>query len=174
MIEIRKTKKSDQNQLLNMYTKAATYLDGLARNQSEISEEYVADFLNEVKNSGLSYVAIDNGVIVGEIHTYSIGIDCFSHVLSNLTIAVDPDYHSKGVGRKVFTALLNEVVQNHKSITRIELATRETHQRAIAFYQSMGFKIEGRFEGRVKCHDGSIVADIPMAWHRSEYEEQNI
>ncbi len=174
MIKVRKTKTSDQTQLLDMYKKAATYEDGLARNPTEINIEYIKGFLNHVKTSGLSYVAIDDGVLVGEIHTYSIGLDCFSHVLSNLTIAVDPDCHSKGIGRKVFTALLDDVIQNHKYITRIELATRETHKKAIEFYQSMGFKIEGRFEGRVKCHDGSIVADIPMSWHRSDPEETNI
>jgi putative acetyltransferase len=173
MINIRKTKLSDQAKLFEMYKKAATYLDGLARNESEVTLEYVADFLSKVKASGLSYVALDKALIVGEIHSYRIGLDCFSHMLSNLTIAVDPDCHSQGIGRKLFTRFIEEVVSNHKDISRIELATRETHQNAIAFYQSMGFKIEGRFEGRVKCHNGCLVADIPMAWHRADYEETN-
>jgi putative acetyltransferase len=174
MLNIRKTKSSDQQKIFAMYKKAATYLDGLARTVEEINIEYIDDFLKNVRKSGLSYVALDKSIVVGEIHAYPIGIDCFSHMLSNLTIAVDPSYHSQGIGRQLFTCFLEEVIANHKDITRIELATRETNQRAIAFYQSMGFIIEGRFEGRVKCHDGSVVADIPMAWHRSAYEDMNL
>jgi ribosomal protein S18 acetylase RimI-like enzyme len=171
MITVRKTKFSDQTKIFEMYKKAAKYVDGLARNEKEITLEYVADFLSHVEKLGLSFVAVDNEVIVGEIHCYRINLECFAHMLSNLTIAVDPDFHSKGVGRKLFNRLIDEVLANHTHITRIELASRETNQKAIDFYSSLGFKIEGRFEGRVKNHDGTLVADIPMAWHRKDHEE---
>jgi ribosomal protein S18 acetylase RimI-like enzyme len=48
----------------------------------------------------------------------------------------------------------------------VELIARESNAKAIAFYQSLGFVIEGRFERRIRNPDGSLEADIPMAWLR--------
>jgi ribosomal protein S18 acetylase RimI-like enzyme len=42
---------------------------------------------------------------------------------------------------------------------------RESNQKALAFYQSLGFVREGRLEGRIRGAGGP-EADIPMAWLR--------
>jgi ribosomal protein S18 acetylase RimI-like enzyme len=47
---------------------------------------------------------------------------------------------------------------------------RETNLKAIAFYQSLGFRIEGRFEMRIKTTQKIYEADIPMMWQNPNYE----
>jgi putative acetyltransferase len=48
----------------------------------------------------------------------------------------------------------------------VELIARESNARAIGLYESLGFRREGRLEGRVRRPDGVVEADIPMAWVR--------
>ena len=58
------------------------------------------------------------------------------------------------------------VVQDHPDITRVELITSETNHRALRLYEGMGFRREGRLAGRVMWPDGTLDADIPLAWFR--------
>lgn len=67
----------------------------------------------------------------------------------------------------LFSALLSEVEQNHLQILRVELLARESNQRAIRFYESLGFHLEGRLEKRIRSVDGGFEADLSMAWLRS-------
>jgi putative acetyltransferase len=68
------------------------------------------------------------------------------------------------VGRSLFSALLDYISRERKDIFRVELHARESNPKAIELYQKVGFKVEGRAEGRVLDPDGSIVADVPMGW----------
>jgi len=54
-------------------------------------------------------------------------------------------------------------------ILRIELIARESNKKAIAFYQKLGFQIEGRLLNRIKTESG-FEADIPMAWMNDNYQ----
>lgn len=69
-----------------------------------------------------------------------------------------------GVGRRLFEALLAAVQARFPHVSRVELLVRESNARAIARYEQLGFRKEGRFAGRVADAHG-LEADIPMAWH---------
>jgi ribosomal protein S18 acetylase RimI-like enzyme len=43
---------------------------------------------------------------------------------------------------------------------RVELITRESNKKAIKFYESIGFVIEGRFGKRIKNADGEVLKPI--------------
>lgn len=45
----------------------------------------------------------------------------FNHVLSDLTIAVDPEYQGRGLGNRLFQTLLDHVTEERKDILRVEL-----------------------------------------------------
>jgi len=90
-------------------------------------------------------------------------------VLSELTIVVHPDFQGKGVGKLLFLHLLQEIKAHRKDIYRVELIARESNRKAIAFYQSIGFKIEGRLVGRISTGHGAFEADIPMAWFNENF-----
>ncbi len=164
---IRPTVAGDQPAIVQLYRSVAAEPGGLARLQWEVDEHYVADFLGAASERGLSLVVETDGRIVGEIHAYSPKLFCFSHVLSELTIAVDPDAQGGGVGRRLFEAFMEAVRTEHPEIERVELIARESNLRAIQFYESLGFRREGTFRGRIRNLDGSVESDIPMAWLRT-------
>ena len=166
MLTIRTTERGDLASVLALYRAVAETPGGLARLSSEVDEDYVRSFLDRALKDGLSLVALnDRGHLVGEIHGYRPGLYCFSHVLSELTIAVSPDAQGSGVGRQLFEGFMEAVVA-WPEITRVELIARESNDRAIRFYESLGFSVEGRLEGRIRNVDGSFEADVPMAWRR--------
>jgi putative acetyltransferase len=98
------------------------------------------------------------GSAVGEVHTYRPKPGVFSHVLSELTIAVHPDYQGHGVGRALFSSLLADVESRHPEIHRVELVARQSHDRAIRAYASLGFRIEGNMVDRIRGLDGGFEA----------------
>ena len=107
--------------------------------------------------------------IVGELHAYPIGPKIFEHVLSNLTIAVHPDFQGQGIGKQLFTYFLNIVETEMPHILRVELDTRDGNERAIALYQNVGFIIEGRLRNCDKLEDGRFFDDLPMGWLNKNY-----
>ena len=164
-MNIRQTEIGDATAVHNLYKKVAASPGGLARLRNEITEKYVREFLKKSISNGVSVVSVhSNGQIVGELHAYCPELFCFSHVLTDLTVAVDPDFRKQGIARQLFERLFKEIDENVKQIKRLELISRESNSAAIAFYESIGFKKEGKLEGRIKNVDGSIEADIPMGW----------
>lgn len=164
---------SDHERIKALYKKVAATSGGIAREESEITDDYIQSFLKKSIEHGLIIVADhpeDESQVIAEIHGYSPAINIFQHVLSNVTIVVEPDFQGKKIGRTIFTIFQEEIALNHHNIGRVELFTRESNTKALAFYQSIGFRIEGRFEMRIKNLDGSYEADIPMAWQNPNFE----
>ena len=172
-MHIRTAEKNDFARIKRLYQRVARQGGGIARTEDEVTDEYVHGFLNKALSQGIILVAVDeknDDELIGEVHTYKHGIQVFDHVLGNLTIAVDPDHQGKKVGRTLFTILLEEIGLNRPDIGRVELMVRESNVRAIEFYQSLGFQIEGRFEMRVISPNNEYEADIPMAWQNPNFE----
>jgi putative acetyltransferase len=152
---------------VQLYRAVARTPGGLARLEHEIDPGYVQGFLDKALSSGESFVAVTtDGALVGEIHAALPGPFCFSHVLSDLTIAVHPDAQGLGVGRRLFETLMATVRRNRPEILRVELVARQSNERAIAFYESLGFEREGTMRRRIRNLDGTFEPDIPMAWLR--------
>ena len=172
-MHIRTAEPGDVQKIKRLYQAVAMRGDGLARREEEITDEYVEDFLTKSLDRGLIIVVehpTNQEELIGEIHAFSPGIEVFNHLYSSLTIAVHPDYQGKKVGRTIFTIFLEEIGLNRHNIGKVELITRESNERAIAFYQSLGFKIEGRMEMRIKDKTGNYEADIPMGWQNPNFE----
>lgn len=167
-LTIRPATRADLGAVLGLYRAVAATPGGLARLEHEVDEAYVAGFLEKALRSGVGLVAVDaEARIVGEIHAGGPGLFCFAHVLTDLTIAVDPGSQGAGLGRMLFERFMTEVREKRPDISRVELIARESNTKAIRFYESLGFKVEGRFEGRIANLDGTREADIPMGWVRA-------
>ena len=166
MVKVRETQASDQDAVYSLYRRVASVPGGLARLEEEVDAAYVAGFLGAALDRGLSFVAETDAGIVGEIHAYPPGLFCFAHVLSELTIAVDPGAQGGGVGRRLFERFMQTVRDQRPAVQRVELIARESNLRAIQFYESLGFEREGVFRDRIRNLDGSVESDIPMAWIR--------
>ena len=166
-IIIRPAHTDDATGILELYIRVADVPGGLARLRSEVDLAYIESFLHKALEHGLTFVATsEDGDIVGEIHAYTPGIYCFSHVFTDLTIAVDPDAQGRGVGRQLFERFMVAVESERTDIRRVELIARESNAKAIRFYESLGFKVEGELVSRIRNVDGSFESDIPMAWTR--------
>ena len=167
-VTIRSAEAADLGAIVDLYRQVARIPGGLARLEHEIHEDYVRGFLDHALASGLSFVAAsEDGQLLGEIHAYPPGPFCFSHVLSELTIAVHPAAQGLGVGRRLFEKLMDAVQLERPEILRVELIARQSNARAIAFYESLGFEREGALRRRIRNLDGSLEPDIPMAWLRA-------
>jgi len=170
MFTVRNANTTDKGLLLQLYKKVAARTVGIARTETEITEAYIQHFMEHARETGIQLVVTHENVIIGEIHCYQLFPAVFRHVLSELTIVVDPDFHGKGIGKLIFTQLLNDITANRPDILRVELIARESNQKAIALYQKLGFKEEGRFEKRI-ASEGGFEADIPMAWFNPAFKQ---
>ncbi len=165
---IRAATLSDLNLIAKLYQAVAVIPGGIARQADEITWEYVENNLSKSLQNGICLVAEEDNQVVAEIHSFKLVPKVFDHVLSELTIVVHPDCQGKGIGKEIFTTFLQEVKTNRPEILRVELIARESNEKAINFYQKIGFRIEGKLENRISNPDGTFESDIPMAWVRDQ------
>ena len=161
----------DKHKILTLYREITSRPHGLVREAHEITEEYVDKFLGNSLADGIILV-VDDGEgagLIGEIHTYRPTLSALSHVLEHLTVTVHPSFQTRGVGRALFVAMLDEVRSDHPEVLRVEMIAKESNHAAISLYKSLGFVGEGRMEKRIKKADGSFEADILMVWMNPDY-----
>lgn len=168
---VRKAELSDLQKIVKLYRVVATRSGGIARQADEVTEMYVQNFIEICHDTGIILTIEDPSnpeTLIAEVHTCRPGIRVFSHLFSDLTIAVHPDYQGKGLGSLLFQTLLQEIESKHPEIFRVELIVKESNQKAIRFYKRFGFRAEGRLEKRISDKKGELEADIPMAWIRQD------
>jgi putative acetyltransferase len=172
-MHIRTAAREDWSKIQMLYREVAGTEGGIARFEDEITDSYVQNFIAKSLEAGFMLVAEhpeNPDELVGEIHAYKPEPRVFSHIFSSLTIAVHPAFQGKKIGRTLFTIFLEEIGLNRPDIGRVELVVRESNHKAIAFYQSFGFRIEGRLEMRIKTSQNTYEADIPMMWQNPNFE----
>jgi ribosomal protein S18 acetylase RimI-like enzyme len=172
-MHIRTAEPSDLQKIKKLYEIVAASGDGIARLPHEISESYVENFISKSLSTGV-IVVVENphnpDELIAEVHAYTPGIAVFNHVLSDLTIVVHPAFQGRKLGRTIFTIFLEEIGLHRPDIGRVELVARESNEKAIKLYQSLGFRIEGRLEMRIKTQENTYEADIAMGWQNPNYE----
>ncbi len=161
-IETRRAIEADIDAICTLHKRAAAEPIGLARRPDEISRDYVAGFVTASLARGLIMVAENGGRLLGDIQATTPQPRLFSHVLSDLTIAIDPEAQGQGVGRRLFTDFLATVRRDLPHIRRVELFCRPDNPRGYPFYESLGFVIEGRLRGRVCTAEGTYIDDFFM------------
>lgn len=164
--------ENDLESVYDVYEQVARIKGGFARSPEEITLDYVRSFMEEVRaKEGVQMVAVHevSNRVVGEIHCFKIGLEVFEHLLSHLTMAVHPKFQGRGIGKILFSKLLEFVSLNRKDVMRIELIARESNVKAIEMYKKLGFREEGRMENRIKSSVGTFEDDIPMAWMNKMY-----
>jgi ribosomal protein S18 acetylase RimI-like enzyme len=169
---LRSATTEDIPHIRSLYQAVASHVGGLAREADEITMAYVTNNVIKSLKTGIILVAQhpEESMIIGEIHACSLEPRVFSHVLSELTIAVHPQFQGIGLGRMLFQTLLQEVENIRTDILRVELIARESNTKAIHFYQQLGFQVEGKLSRRINSGNGSFEADIPMAWVNKNFK----
>lgn len=159
-ISYRPLSMADATAMLAMMRRAE---GGLGRLPHEMDLAWAEETLGHALDGGVAIGAWSDDRLAGVIKAGRMPSVQFQHVLWDLTIAVDPDFQGRGVGRGLFEALFAAAVTLTPRIERIELVVREGLGHAIRLYENMGFRPEGRFERRFHLADGSYEADLPMA-----------
>lgn len=165
---------ADKQKILLLYRRVARRTGGIARSEEEVTQEYIQDCMDHAASTGIQLVVDhpnDPEEIIAEIHGYKMSPKVFAHVISELTIAVDPDFQGLGIGRLIFTGFLDQITKNRPDILRVELATQESNAKALKLYKGVGFVTEGRFEKRIRMHNHEFDADIAMAWFNKNFVE---
>ncbi len=163
----------DLHRLILLYKAVARVEGGIARLEHEVTEEYVKNFLQKSMSTGVIIVGEnpDNAdELVASIHGYKAGIRVFEHVLGEVTLVVHPHFQGKKIGRTILTIFLEEIGRNRMDIGKVELIARESNLKAIQLYQSLGFRVEGRMEMRIRTPHHTYEADIPMGWQNPNFE----
>lgn len=158
----RRATSDDVPAILAVYKAAARQGNGILRREDEVTEAYITHNMANSLATGLSILAERDGACVGELHGWARPVRQLAHVLSDLTIAVDPAVQGQGVGRLLFENFIATVRRDMPHIRVIELYCREDNVRAIALYEAMGFVLEGRLTNRVALDDGTYKDDLLM------------
>lgn len=172
-MHFREGNTSDVAAIVALYRGVAERSGGIARAPEEITESYVHGFVSDSQDRGLIIVCEhpeEPTRIIAEIHAFKPGISVFDHVFSNLTLVVDPDFQGRKIGRTLMTIFLEEIARNRNDVGKVELIVRESNSSAISLYQSLGFRIEGRLEMRIRTASREYEADIPMGWQNPSYD----
>ena len=167
-VTLRPGTAADAPAIAALYRAVAVVPGGIARAPAEVTAEYVNGFVARSLARGVILVAERDGLpgLAGEVHAYRSELQIFAHVLGELKVAVHPMAQGQGIGHRLFVTLLDLVTREHPDITRVELITQETNHRALRLYEGLGFRREGRLAGRIRQPDGTLDADIPLAWLR--------
>jgi putative acetyltransferase len=160
---VRPAVPEDAAGILALHRKVAAQPGGLARQPDEVTVDYVAHAMAVAADGGVNLVAVDSdGALCGELHVERMKIAIFAHVLTDLTVAVDPDWQGRGVGSALFRALIDTARTLTPPIRRIELWTGAANLGAQRLYERLGFQIEGRMIGRGRLPGGVVDDDIVM------------
>lgn len=160
---IRSTTMDDARAVAAVHRATASIPGGIARRPEEITDAYIVRVLTAALADGVGLVAVDEGAaVIGEIHAVRIPVQLFSHVLSDLTVAVHPDWRGRGVGSALFQALFAAARAMDPPIVRVELNAGAGNAGALRLYERLGFRVEGRLEKRGRFPDGTFEDDIAM------------
>ncbi|USQ94000.1 GNAT family N-acetyltransferase [Caulobacter sp. RL271] len=157
--EIRPATGADRDGVVVLHKAAAVTPGALARAPEEVTLAY-GDYAIA---SDICLVAVEaDATVVGEIHASRETVALFAHVLGGLTVAVHPERQGRGIGSKLFKALIAWARTQDPAILRIELAAGAGNPGAIRLYERLGFKHEGRQVARGRLPDGRFEDDILM------------
>ncbi|MDR6625182.1 N-acetyltransferase [Caulobacter segnis] len=158
-ITIRAATSADREAIVALHKAAAVTPGALARAPEEVTPAYAEAAIK----SDICLVAVEpDGFVLGEIHAKRETVALFAHVLGSLTVAVHPERQGRGVGSKLFEALIAWAKAQEPPILRIELAAGAGNPGAIRLYERLGFKHEGRQVARGRLPDGRFEDDILM------------
>jgi len=127
--------------------------------------EGVQVFKSEVKKNHNFIVAVNNDKIIGLASWHMQGLP--KHQLAELDrIALLPEYRGKGISKKIFYFVLNNMKKKYKKdksrIRKIYLLTHASNKRAQKFYEKLGMKHEATLKNHYYENEDEYVYSIFM------------
>lgn len=104
-----------------------------------------------------------DGLIAGEGSIRRHPQSRLRHV-AHIGLGVTPTFQGQGLGRALMMGLLAWARElPGGAVRRIDLNVLANNHRAIALYESLGFKVEGVRRKLIRYEDGTFVDDVGMA-----------
>lgn len=167
---IRMAIPSDREQIAKLYHSVAGSVKGISRRPHEITETYIYSLLNRKESQIVFLVAVnDKNSIIGCVHGTKNGLEMYDHILSDLTIIVDPEYQKQGIGRQLGHAFLKYVAENRPDVKRVEMEILKDIL-PIVDLEKVGFVKEGEIIGRIRNEDGSFSDSSLLMWENPNFK----
>jgi len=138
---------------INLITEADEYYPTI------VGEARIIRDMNQADNS-LFLIAEAEGQIIGILTLSGAKRRNVRHS-AVLGIAVASEWRGQGIGRRLMAHAIDWARQSG-ILTRIELHVFARNEIAIALYESLGFKVEGR-RRRAVIRDGESIDDLVMS-----------
>ncbi len=144
-MKIRKGKREDLQYLPQILMEAYKGLEEYGERDIDRARKYIEDLYEE--DPECFFVAEDNDEIVGFIFCNRFWYSKFehSHVGAIHEIVVLPTHRHEGIGKKLIERAMEELKPS-----RIELWVGEGNEKAIKFYEKLGFKRKEKAEKWVR------------------------
>lgn len=161
MNEIRITPTTDEhvegfNRAVDAVARERRYIGYVEGPPLEISRQFIQHVF---QGGGVHRVAVDaSGTVVGWCDIERYGREGFTHG-GRLGIGLLAEARGRGLGRRLMTEAIDAA--RAQGMERIELEVFASNTRAIALYESLGFRREG-LKRRARKLDGEYEDDVLM------------
>jgi hypothetical protein len=134
-----------------------------------IPEGFMEEFVDKLIRKG-SMLVVENSFLemelIGEVHDYQT-IEQPDHEESEMKELSFYSRLDKMPGERETTLvnwLFGEIRTNYRDVFRVELNTPITNSASIEFYKSLGLRIEGNYNGRLKNKPEHLHLSLPLSW----------
>jgi len=156
-MKFREANKKDLNGIIQILIESYISLEG----SKELAKK---EYKTELNYGHHFFIAVEKKEVIGLIAWFYHGLK--KHCLIEIDrFAVKSEYRRKGVGRKLFQKLienLNKYFSKYGGVRKVFLVTRKKNKRALIFYKKLGFKKVGELKNHFyKKVDYAILEIYP-------------
>lgn len=152
-VEIREARDEDWDAILPFFRAIVAAGETYAYDP-EMTDEQARD-LWMVDSPGVTFVAVEDGRVVGSANAYANRPGPGSHVAS-ASFMVDPDHAGKGIGRALGERVLEWATEQGFMSMQFN-AVVESNLAAVALWRKLGFDIVGTVPRAFRLPDGTHV-----------------
>ena len=134
-----------------------------------IPEGFMVEFVDKLIRKG-NMLVVENSFsemeLIGEVHDYQT----YEHLEQGKTEMKELSFYSrldKMPGERETTLvnwLFGEIRNNYRDVFRVEINTPITNSATVEFYKTLGLRIEGNYNGRLKNKPEHLNVNLPLSW----------
>ncbi len=134
-----------------------------------ISEGFMEEFVDKLIRKG-SMLVVENSFsemeLIGEVHDYQTHeqLDHEETALKELSFFSRLDRMPGERETNLVNWLFGEIRNNHRDVFRVEVSTPITNSASVDFYKTLGLRIEGNYQGRLKNKPEHLHLNLPLSW----------
>ena len=170
---IRRGTLDDALNIFQLYKKVSSiYPDSLAQQVDEITFSYIKSIIEDAHLLGLILLMFDNENLIGIVKGYTSRFRRKAHVLTDVTIMMDPDTVGQGLGTQLLKAYQDEIQKSFQHIRVMELLPYNSNIKGIGLYEKMGFVLTATLPGKIRYIDGAFGDQLLMNWTNPNFSNQ--